>query len=981
MVDLPPLPTSVLATVGSFAGDLEIRIFPAGPRMAKTASIKRHKVLSSGRLAGTTKITCNKKQAALRKTVHSDAESGYSLYSTDSEDQVATIHNGLDRCAALLKDILQNESEQPVRQPSGKPSRVKTTSGPLLSKANGAKKRGPKKTTVSMHVHKEIVPVSNRKPASAGKTAGEKERTPVGTEQPPAQTIQVPSTQHSPVIHQKLCDHVQTQMSLLNIQPPQKSIGIPEVPLCTIPENECQSVAAFNCRLPTSTPTLSPQHMANPSGVQSVSNLCDFKGVSTDNYNQCTPQMGFPPAGFSVSASVAPVQPVPMCSALPHVLQTVPNNPTNPTVFVTAGSKEAVSDQGRQEQRLKEADLIRCIQAHLALLQALEKENECKNVKEKFQTVDLIQAQLTNFQGETVEEHSEDTLSEEEDVDGVDLAPVRDTSCQTTFDQAALKPQQKTIQETAKKMKTVKYFLKELKALLTDHDDSEILRLLGEVEDCISFLPAAVDSSNVQAEIALALQPLRSENAQLRRRLRILNQQLKEQKRAVKECSLNDNIEFISLQSLNRTLQNQLKESVKSIESLQNKNEELIKILEDQRGEDKRLTRIIHEREQELLEKKQQYDIESTKLKMEADEMLANMKSFQYKVEAAEKETQILGITLRQRDAEVNRLRELTRALQGSMSKLLSDLTMDTKPKPGKSLSKALLEIHEKQLQPDMYPLSASIMSYLKNVETDPVRVNTEPCSKGEMKEADQMYDRAAEHSPQKSPVAQAVLASTNMFTFLKPDVEAASDLSTLVGGDKPDETVYIPLTSSPSKRSAATAAAGRCSMSVQDPKSLDPDFGWADSKRPSRFGMSGEAEVFDKFSGVCAIKKTVENKFENTRRTGMLEDKRLQMQPREITNGAAKEILDNPDRLQSDKFFCTPISHCKGNVQKKGSGISVPDSSFSTLDGLSKKSGWTVSSFSTFTSQDEEDFKNGLAALDANIARLQKTLQNNLTK
>lgn len=37
------------------------------------------------------------------------------------------------------------------------------------------------------------------------------------------------------------------------------------------------------------------------------------------------------------------------------------------------------------------------------------------------------------------------------------------------------------------------------------------------------------------------------------------------------------------------------------------------------------------------------------------------MKSVQYKLQAAEKENQILGITLRQRDAEVNRLRELTR--------------------------------------------------------------------------------------------------------------------------------------------------------------------------------------------------------------------------------------------------------------------------------------------------------------------------------
>ncbi|XP_077176545.1 coiled-coil domain-containing protein 14 isoform X2 [Paroedura picta] len=856
----------------------------------------------------------------------------------------------------------------------GKASSVKTTSRPLLNKVNGSRKRGAKKTTISTHVHKEIVPVTSRRTALVSKTTVEKDRTPVSTEQQPlVQPVPAPLTQRSPVIHQKLCEHVQTQMSLLNIQSPQISTDIPEVPLSTIRENGCQPVAAFNCRLPTSTPALSPQHAANPSTVQS--------GVSMDNCSQSVPQMGplLAPAGFSASTSVSKVQPVPTCSAVPRILPTALNDPTRPTILAALGNREAMSDQGSQDQQLKETDLIRCIQTHLALLQAREKENKCGKAGEKCQAVEPLQAQSSNPQEETAEEHSKNTLSKEEGMDGVDMAPVRDTSCQTSFDKAVLKPQQRSLQETVKKMRTVKYFLKELKALLTDHDDSEILRLLGEVEDCISLLPAAVDSSNVQAEVALALQPLRSENAHLRRQLRILNQQLKEQKRAEKECNLDDNMELISLQSLNRTLQSQLNEYVKSIESLQNKNEELFKVLESQREEEKRLTRIIHEREQELLEKKQQNDIESTKHKMEADEMLANMKSLQYKVDAAEKENRILGITLRQRDAELNRLHELTRAMQGSMSKLLSDLTVDSKPKPGKSLSKALLEIHEKQLQPDVYPLSASIMNYLHNVETDPVQVNTEPHSKAEMKEADQMDDRAAECSPQKpSPVAQAVLTPTNAFTFLKPDMEANSDLGTVVG-DKLDETIYVPLTSSPSKR--LVVAAERCGMFLQDPKNFDPDLGLADSEWSSRFGVLGEAKVFDKFSGSCTLKKTVENKSENMGMTAKLEGKRPQPQPKEITNGAAKEILDNSGRLRPDKFFYAPISHCKGNVQKKGIGISAPDSSFSTFDYLSKKSEWTISSFSTFTSKDEEDFKNGLAALDANIARLQKTLQNNLTK
>lgn len=47
--------------------------------------------------------------------------------------------------------------------------------------------------------------------------------------------------------------------------------------------------------------------------------------------------------------------------------------------------------------------------------------------------------------------------------------------------------------------------------------DSEAVRLISEVEQSISLLPTMVGSTNIQAELALALQPLRSENVQLRR--------------------------------------------------------------------------------------------------------------------------------------------------------------------------------------------------------------------------------------------------------------------------------------------------------------------------------------------------------------------------------------------------------------------------------------------------------------------------------
>lgn len=68
-------------------------------------------------------------------------------------------------------------------------------------------------------------------------------------------------------------------------------------------------------------------------------------------------------------------------------------------------------------------------------------------------------------------------------------------------------------------------------------DDSEILRLLGEVEDSVSVLPGPVECTNVQAEVALALQPLRSENAQLRRSVKCIRKRnILQLRTAVKEC-------------------------------------------------------------------------------------------------------------------------------------------------------------------------------------------------------------------------------------------------------------------------------------------------------------------------------------------------------------------------------------------------------------------------------------------------------------
>ncbi|NXW45007.1 CCD14 protein, partial [Nyctiprogne leucopyga] len=950
--------------------------------MARSGAPRPCKVLSSGRLVGAAKLTNGRKQFGLRKGCHSDVESGYSLYSTDSDDQVDTIHNGLDRCAALLKSILQNEAtgRETIHKQTGKTTSIKITSKPLLSKGNTSKKKGLKKNITPAHVRKEIVPISNRRLASSATPSAEKELCSAAKNQM-VQPIHVPCSQHSPVMHQKLCEHVQTQMSLITGQPPQNSNEIPTVTRFPTSNNGCQNVTAFNYRLPTSTSALSLQHSANPSSTQS--------DVPVDGGNDCVPELGEPVVCPVVSAAPPTAVQIHSATSLPSVIPCIASgassNSTVPTLIPSASGREMTPNQ---TQQIKEADLIRCIQAHLALLQSHEMTNDrteqecCRHCPAKHNA-------SSKKEEDTSEEHGEDTVSEEDELNVLDIAPVRDTNCKTTFAKKVLKTRKESPEETAHKVKTVKYLLGELRALITDQDDSEMLRLMSEIEDCISLLPAVVGSMNIQAEIALALQPLRSENAQLRRRLRILNHQLGERERSDKTSAQSCNYELVSLQSLNMMLQSQLTESLKGLESLQAKNEELLKIIESQKEENKHLGKDIQDKDKELLENKQHYDIHSTKLKIEVEEALANVKSLQFKLEASEKENKILGITLRQRDAEVNRLRELTRTLQGSMAKLLSDLTVDNvRPKPEKGLSKSLLEDHEKQMHPDPFPGSTSVMTYLKKLEMNHILTDTDTELQFSNKSGElEMQNLACEKMAAEGSKINSTFSEEGTSTHrirpssLRQDAETVSDSGTLLDDqNKLDETVYIPLTSSASKKqlpisertSVLPQSRGACKM-------LDYHCDLSDSVQQNGCEISKDPTILDKLSAGCNVKKTVENMLEVTGDKVRPEGDKVHMRPKSSPSGAAKDFTDKPDQPQPGTYPHIPMLLPKEISRKKGSERA--DFGSISFDDISGRSEWSASSFSTFTSRDEEDFKNSLAALDANIARLQRTLQSSIMK
>ncbi|XP_030657625.1 coiled-coil domain-containing protein 14 isoform X6 [Nomascus leucogenys] len=498
--------------------------------------------------------------------------------------------------------------------------------------------------------------------------------------------------------------------------------------------------------------------------------------------------------------------------------------------------------------------------------------------------------------------------------------------------------------------------------------DSEIQRLVTEMEACISVLPTVSGNTDIQVEIALAMQPLRSENAQLRRQLRILNQQLREQQKTHKPSGAVDcNLELFSLQSLNMSLQNQLEESLKSQELLQSKNEELLKVIENQKDENKKFTSIFKDKDQTILENKQQYDIEITRIKIELEEALVNVRSSQFKLETAEKENQILGITLRQRDAEVTRLRELTRTLQTSMAKLLSDLSVDSvRCKPGNNLTKSLLNIHDKQLQHDPAPAHTSIMSYLNKLETNYSFTHSEPLStikNEETIEPDKPYVLSS-RGPQNSNTRgmEEISAPGIISALSKQDSDEGSETMALIEDEHNlDNTIYIPFARSTSEK-----------KSLSKRLSPQPQIRAATTQLVSNSGLA----VSGKENKLCtpvvcsSSTKEAEDAPEKLSRASDMNDTQLLKKIKEAI-GKIPAATKEPE----EQTACHGPSGCLSNsLQVKGN--TVCDGSVFTSDLMSD---WSISSFSTFTSRDEQDFRNGLAALDANISRLQKSLRTGL--
>ncbi|GAB1300229.1 Coiled-coil domain-containing protein 14 [Apodemus speciosus] len=872
-------------------------------------------VISSGRQPGA-KLPNGKKGTHIRKIAHFNVDPACPVHS-DSESQCSEMVYLEKRCNSKL----------------------------LEGRKNRSKKKGPEKHVPSV-VRKEILSSENKKWISNEASTG--------SDIAQHWSLKDHYRIYSPIIYQALCEHVQTQMSLMNTLASKNGRNGMSAVGRTVSNSDSQAT-----HLPTS--VWPPQQPSCPLMVHSEVQTDDGNQLESQAQTSSAKHRDVPRDSFSVHPGVA-------CGC-PH---------TDSTASSKVQQLHLANWILPQQRAPKEAESLKCFQTHTPLFPAHGKDALSDN--EAYQSPSQLQpAFLATNEEKCAREHSGEATNE-----GKHLSMhMQDAKIAQTVQQA------ENMSQTAERVRIAKCLLGELKALIAEQEDSEVQRLVTEIEVCISGLSAVSGHTNVEAEIALALQPLRSENTQLRRQLRILNQHLREQEKTEKgpgnlECSsgLLDleaqlifppyspqslQLQVFSLQSLNMSLQSQLQESLKSQELLQSKNEELLKVIENQREENKKFTTLFKDKEQTLLHSKQQFDIEMTRVKMELEEAVANEKNSRFKLETAEKESQILGITLRQRDAEVARLRELTRTLQNSMAKLLSDLSVDTaRCRMGNSLTRSLLNVYDQQLQQDPAPPHTSIMSYLNKLETNHSFMHSKLLNNEKPIEPDRLCENVLPSQRPPHSVPRAGLggsADGTVSPALVEDSDTDCETITEIGdGCNVDSTVYIPFARSTSEKHSPL-----CKRLSPQPKIS------VAAARP----VSGGAHASTRESkpcapAVCSSRNEAEGAPGNLSSTYDTEDVQLLRKIKEaIGKIPAAAVAERPKEQATPRG--PSARHSPG---APGKGNIVTDSSFLNSDLMSD---WSISSFSTFTSRDEQDFRNGLAALDANIARLQKSLKTGL--
>ncbi|XP_061183948.1 uncharacterized protein LOC133192102 [Saccostrea echinata] len=224
-------------------------------------------------------------------------------------------------------------------------------------------------------------------------------------------------------------------------------------------------------------------------------------------------------------------------------------------------------------------------------------------------------------------------------------------------------------------MKKLRYCLKELKECGKINKDKEIKRLVKEVEDTLETIPQLKSTFSLQAEIDLAIQPLRSENAQLRRRLRLLSKQTKGGVTQLTDHKMEaKKMEDSLLQSKLTALQKELVAEKEMKVKLATEMKEMHTQMQKMKVERSRFIASISEKETDELKIRQECLSEAHQFRSDLDRLHRQIKGARIQYEALERENHILQVTLQQRDNEMKQQKDMMEALKSAVGQVLEEL-------------------------------------------------------------------------------------------------------------------------------------------------------------------------------------------------------------------------------------------------------------------------------------------------------------------
>ncbi|XP_033107887.1 uncharacterized protein LOC117109614 [Anneissia japonica] len=215
-------------------------------------------------------------------------------------------------------------------------------------------------------------------------------------------------------------------------------------------------------------------------------------------------------------------------------------------------------------------------------------------------------------------------------------------------------------------LRTAKYLMGELQALLQANCDVETQRLLNEMDQTLNTIPHhTTHAQALPTDIELALQPLRNENSHLRRKLRISNQKMRDVESQLKEHD-NPSFELLSSKALVEVLQLKLKDEQKVTEKLKKENEIMKKekcksVKENLSTDENQIQHDVLEQECEALAK-------------QLGQNKIDLQCIQLQLQAKQKEINIKELCLNQKDEEIKRMKEINESLQQTISSLLVEL-------------------------------------------------------------------------------------------------------------------------------------------------------------------------------------------------------------------------------------------------------------------------------------------------------------------